>query len=126
MRDNNSVSRLPLFRSPYTSHNVSRAQTPTRSSNHGDKMEALQCEDTSRRPSIHENPELHRHTEATNLELFYDLFFAANLTVFSNIHEVTDSATLKQYVCRKPFNASVLGLKCTDILSRWDSFVSYG
>ncbi|KAF7186184.1 hypothetical protein HII31_12521 [Pseudocercospora fuligena] len=98
MRDNNSGSRLPLFRSPYTSNNVSRAQTPTRSSNHGDKMEALQCEDTSRRPSIHEDPELHRHTEATNLELFYDLFFAANLTVFSNIHEVTDSATLKQYV----------------------------
>ncbi|KXT03228.1 hypothetical protein AC578_4805 [Pseudocercospora eumusae] len=101
MPETNSVSRLPLFRSPYgdTSNNVSRAQTPTRSSNHGDKMEALQCEDASRRPaSIHENPELHRHTEATNLELFYDLFFAANLTVFSNIHEVTDGATLKQYV----------------------------
>ncbi|KXT13313.1 hypothetical protein AC579_7227 [Pseudocercospora musae] len=98
MRDNNSVSRLPLFRSPYASDSVSPAQAATRSSKHGDKMEALQCENTSRRPSIHENSELHRHTEATNLELFYDLFFAANLTVFSNVHEVTDSATLKQYL----------------------------
>ncbi|EME78636.1 uncharacterized protein MYCFIDRAFT_86942 [Pseudocercospora fijiensis CIRAD86] len=98
MRDNNSVSTLLPVRSPRPSDNVSRAQTPTRSSNDGGKMEPLQCEDTSRRPSIHENPELHRHTEASNLELFYDLFFAANLTVFSNIHEVTNSATLKQYV----------------------------
>lgn len=36
--------------------------------------------------------------EASNLELFYDLFFTANLTVFTAVHEVRDSETLKQYV----------------------------
>lgn len=98
-RDNNSISNLPLFHRPFHARNDSTAVSPIDIADHGDKVEVLQCEDTVDRQSIHENPELHKHTEATNLELFYDLFFAANLTVFSNVHEVTDGDTLKQYVC---------------------------
>lgn len=44
-----------------------------------------------------EAPEFHRHKEATNAELFYDLFFVANLTVFSYVHDVNDIETLSQY-----------------------------
>lgn len=42
-------------------------------------------------------PEFHHHKEATNAELFYDLFFVANLTVFSYVHDVNDVQTLAQY-----------------------------
>lgn len=44
-----------------------------------------------------ETPEFHHHKEATNAELFYDLFFVANLTVFSYVHDVNDVETLAQY-----------------------------
>jgi hypothetical protein len=39
-----------------------------------------------------------RHEESTAIELFYDLFFVANLTTFSNIHEITDVKTLTSYI----------------------------
>ncbi|KAF2486405.1 bacterial low temperature requirement A protein-domain-containing protein [Neohortaea acidophila] len=48
--------------------------------------------------TLHERPEFRRHTEATNSELFYDLFFVANLTVFTTVHEVNSAQTLEQYV----------------------------
>ncbi|KAF4636310.1 hypothetical protein G7Y89_g1786 [Cudoniella acicularis] len=43
-------------------------------------------------------PEFHRHEEATNIELFYDLFFVANLASFSSVHEINDNSTLTSYV----------------------------
>ncbi|PMD60148.1 uncharacterized protein K444DRAFT_589316 [Hyaloscypha bicolor E] len=43
-------------------------------------------------------PEFQRHTETTNIELFYDLFFVANLTTFSGIHEINDRKTLTSYI----------------------------
>ena len=46
----------------------------------------------------YETPEFRQHKEATNSELFYDLFFVANLTVFSYIHDVNDITTLAQFV----------------------------
>ncbi|KAF2154572.1 hypothetical protein K461DRAFT_319114 [Myriangium duriaei CBS 260.36] len=48
--------------------------------------------------SISPDPLFDRHTEATNIELFYDLFFVANLTVFSSVKEVNDGRTLSQYI----------------------------
>jgi hypothetical protein len=39
---------------------------------------------------LEDSPEFHRHAEATSIELFYDLFFVANLTTFTNVHEVND------------------------------------
>lgn len=41
---------------------------------------------------------LHHHEEATMSELFYDLFFVANLTTFTAAHPVNDPNTLAQYV----------------------------
>ena len=48
--------------------------------------------------NLDELPEFQRHEEATNMELFYDLFFVANLTTFSTIHEINDIDTLTSYI----------------------------
>lgn len=37
---------------------------------------------------LHESPAFRRHAEATSNELFYDLFFVANLTTFASNHEI--------------------------------------
>ncbi|KFH43697.1 hypothetical protein ACRE_055110 [Hapsidospora chrysogenum ATCC 11550] len=48
-------------------------------------------------PLLH-MPEFQRHEEAGNLELFFDLFFAANYTVFSQNQSVTSSTHFQAYV----------------------------
>ena len=40
----------------------------------------------------------HHHAEAPTSELFYDLFFVANLTTFTALNEINDANTLKAYV----------------------------
>jgi hypothetical protein len=47
---------------------------------------------------LYELPAFERHEESTAIELFYDLFFVANLTTFSSIHEINDANTLKSYI----------------------------
>ncbi|KAK4551819.1 hypothetical protein LTR86_010905 [Recurvomyces mirabilis] len=96
--------RLPLFQSPLL------AQEDTRYRGAAEERKQLQREVTSIDDSqdsspqfdndqaLHDHPQFHRHTEATDAELFYDLFFVANLTVFTNVHEVNDHETLAQYV----------------------------
>ncbi|KAK6351219.1 hypothetical protein TWF718_004389 [Orbilia javanica] len=39
-----------------------------------------------------------RHAEATWVELFYDLFFVANLTTFTDSHQINDGDTLQSYI----------------------------
>jgi hypothetical protein len=48
--------------------------------------------------AIHSTPSFHRHAEATTAELFYDLFFVANLTTFTSMLEINDSKSLTAYV----------------------------
>lgn len=43
-------------------------------------------------------PEFQRYEETTNIELFYDLFFVANLTTFGTVHEINSKRTLASYV----------------------------
>ena len=43
-------------------------------------------------------PAFHRHEEATTAELFYDLFFVANLTTFTSMLEINDTASLQAYI----------------------------
>ncbi|KAJ4287620.1 hypothetical protein N0V90_012323 [Kalmusia sp. IMI 367209] len=47
---------------------------------------------------LHDNPAFHRHAEATTSELFYDLFFVANLTTFTSMLEINDHNTLTAYI----------------------------
>lgn len=48
--------------------------------------------------SLHDNPAYHRHAEATTSELFYDLFFVANLTTFTSMLEINDHNSLTAYI----------------------------
>ncbi|KAG9239974.1 bacterial low temperature requirement A protein-domain-containing protein [Calycina marina] len=45
-----------------------------------------------------ELPQLVRHKESTTIELFYDLFFVANLTTFTTVHEVNSRKALTSYI----------------------------
>lgn len=47
--------------------------------------------------SLLEKPAFHRHAEATSAELFYDLFFVANLTTFTSMLEINDPHSLSAY-----------------------------
>ncbi|KAF2267613.1 hypothetical protein CC78DRAFT_541554 [Lojkania enalia] len=47
---------------------------------------------------LHESPAFHRHAEATTAELFYDLFFVANLTTFTSMLEINDKNSLTAYI----------------------------
>lgn len=47
---------------------------------------------------LHDNPAFHRHAEATTAELFYDLFFVANLTTFTSMLEINDHKSLTAYI----------------------------
>lgn len=47
---------------------------------------------------LHDTPEFHRHEEATTSELFYDLFFVANLTTFTSLLEINDHKSLSAYI----------------------------
>jgi len=44
-----------------------------------------------------DTPEFRRYEEATNIELFYDLFFVANLTTFTDALDINDSSALQSY-----------------------------
>jgi low temperature requirement protein LtrA len=48
--------------------------------------------------SLHDKSKLQRHAETTTSELFYDLFFVANLTSFTSMIEINDIKKLKAYV----------------------------
>ena len=49
----------------------------------------------------HDDPDLppfKHHHESSTVELFYDLFFVANLATFTANHEIVDANSLKNYV----------------------------
>jgi low temperature requirement protein LtrA len=48
--------------------------------------------------TLHSLPSFHRHAEATTAELFYDLFFVANLTTFTSMLEINDHKSLTAYI----------------------------
>ncbi|KAL2870025.1 uncharacterized protein BJX67DRAFT_370440 [Aspergillus lucknowensis] len=43
-------------------------------------------------------PHLYRHSDATPIELFFDLFFVANLSTFTATHEINNMEALAAYV----------------------------
>jgi hypothetical protein len=44
-----------------------------------------------------ETSEFKRYEDATNIKLFYDLFFVGNLTTFTDAHDLNDVPALKAY-----------------------------
>jgi low temperature requirement protein LtrA len=45
-----------------------------------------------------QTPAFHRHAESKTAELFYDLFFVANLTTFTSVLEINDRNSLTAYI----------------------------
>jgi low temperature requirement protein LtrA len=113
------TNSLPLLRSPIVpGKNRSPASTFRR------EPTAPDLEDFGYRdgPASGEVPEFERHQEATAIEVFYDLFFAANLTVFSEGQNITSPdklATFVVYFSLLWFNWVLLG--CFDVRFITDS-----
>ncbi|KAH0489429.1 hypothetical protein TgHK011_009858 [Trichoderma gracile] len=49
-------------------------------------------------PDVDDGLEFARHETSSTLELFYDLWFVANLNVFSTVHEINDASSLGSFV----------------------------
>ncbi|KAF2640764.1 hypothetical protein P280DRAFT_490167 [Massarina eburnea CBS 473.64] len=95
---------LRLFASPLHDHGAPRRYS---TSSHTSNIELTKPEDphtTNHVPFdrmddvMHDKPSFHRHAEATTAELFYDLFFVANLTTFTSILEINNHKTLTAYI----------------------------
>lgn len=52
---------------------------------------------TAESAELRETPEFQRYQETTNIELFYDLFFVANLTTFTDVLDINGIDALKSY-----------------------------
>jgi hypothetical protein len=44
--------------------------------------------------SLFQNPEFEHHEATSNIQLFFDLFFVANLTSFTNAHEINSLSSM--------------------------------
>lgn len=44
--------------------------------------------------TLFENPQFQHYEETSNIQLFFDLFFVANLTSFTNAHEVNSTSSM--------------------------------
>ncbi|CAH0053742.1 unnamed protein product [Clonostachys solani] len=81
-----AASKLHLFDTPLAEHHEI---------DEGSETNGLP---TDRTESFQDTPQLKRHEEPTLLEIFLDLFFAANYEVFGENHHVTDHARFQAYV----------------------------
>lgn len=90
-------NRLSLWANPLLSPHQRRRNGPS-------DIEHDQCNQENGSQSKREDesdgrlPEFQCREETTNIELFYDLFFVANLTTFNEVHEINSSSALTSYV----------------------------
>jgi hypothetical protein len=63
-------------------------KTPPEHPSHSDR--ALEFDETHVHRSDSELPVFKHHKESSTVELFYDLFFVANLATFTANHEIVD------------------------------------
>ena len=54
----------------------------------GAEGEAIKFQVTNQSRRVSDTPIFKRHHESSTIELFYDLFFVANLTIFTATHEI--------------------------------------
>ena len=112
-------SALPLLTSPLIPGGVrgTRSLGPTPASTLPRQLSAPDLEEFGYRDDDgappKDVPEFQKHADATAIEVFYDLFFAANLTVFSDVTDITNTeklATFVVYFSLIWFNWALLGL----------------
>ncbi|CAI7615088.1 unnamed protein product [Penicillium pancosmium] len=78
---------LPLLRSPLSKP----------SERLGETVEGV-ADVTTQDETLFENPQFEHYEATSNIQLFFDLFFVANLTSFTNVHEINSSEKLASYV----------------------------
>ncbi|MCJ1473698.1 hypothetical protein MMC13_002349 [Lambiella insularis] len=108
----------PLFRSPLKDHEHNRPNHHHRHHKHGDvspevihltdhnakdspSAKLLQDEDEAEAEDeklTEGEPHLVRARKTSVVQLFYDLFFVANLTTFTSRHEINDANSLRSYI----------------------------
>ncbi|KAK4182467.1 hypothetical protein QBC35DRAFT_169220 [Podospora australis] len=86
---------VPLIKSP-----IARVRTIPIEPGVGIQREATapNLESLGWRDGDNETPEFERHDEATNIEVFYDLFFAANLCIFAEVQDVSNMSQFNTFV----------------------------
>ncbi|KAL8668874.1 MAG: hypothetical protein Q9168_006519, partial [Polycauliona sp. 1 TL-2023] len=82
---------LPLIASPLHQGSLSHGTTRTTS-------EPSTVEKATVREHDGGTPAFREREEASSIELFYDLFFVANLTSFTNVHPIDDRETMSSYI----------------------------
>jgi hypothetical protein len=92
--------RVPLIKSPLKGleeeshghgHAAAHEKTPPPPRKQSESSDASDDEIAEKGVSHHLEPELRYHHESPAIQLFYDLFFVANITTFTSQHEVNNS-----------------------------------
>ncbi|KAJ5218405.1 uncharacterized protein N7498_000504 [Penicillium cinerascens] len=78
---------LPLWRSPLSKSSDRRGQA----------VEGV-ADVTTQDETLFENPQFEHYEATSNIQLFFDLFFVANLTSFTNAHEINSSQKMGSYI----------------------------
>jgi hypothetical protein len=93
-KTSNVTPKLKLVGSPVLTRTNTGKMEPFVSSESSSNMPVNEVDNAL----LEELPAFERHEESTTIELFYDLFFVANLTTFSNIHEISTVKELTSYI----------------------------
>lgn len=91
---------LPLFASPleeHLAHHQGRESDSDEHESHSGAAMKSQTEALTTEIHRHRVPIFREREEASTIELFYDLFFVANLSSFTAVHSI-DEATSKSIV----------------------------
>ncbi|KAL2837802.1 bacterial low temperature requirement A protein-domain-containing protein [Aspergillus pseudodeflectus] len=81
------MGRLPILKSPLTKAHSHRGD-------HVNEPAELNTQDES----LFENPQFEHYEATSNIQLFFDLFFVANLSSFTSVHEINSRDTLASYI----------------------------
>ena len=89
---------LPLIASPleHEEHHHGHEHATSHEHSHGSSetsigKERVQSTGHQTRPTLHRMPTFREREEASSIELFYDLFFVANLSSFTGVHTIDDA-----------------------------------
>ncbi|KAK0671350.1 hypothetical protein QBC41DRAFT_386473, partial [Cercophora samala] len=86
---------VPLMKSPVVRVKSFPKEVPSPAGGQGSD---LNLESLGWKESVDDQPEFEKHAEATNIEVFYDLFFAAILCVFAEVQDVTTIQQLSSFI----------------------------
>lgn len=95
---------LSFFASPLLEHSTHHQPASISSHDIEDPKKPAHHENHDEQPfenmdsTIMDSPAYRHHAEATTAELFYDLFFVANLTSFTSLQEINDHDALVGYI----------------------------